>query len=43
MRELEPVMEAHESLFDAWAQGGVEGLVIGPLTFNAVALLLGGR
>jgi hypothetical protein len=43
MRELEPVMEAHEALFDAWAQGGVDGLVIGPLTFNAGALLPGVR
>ena len=32
MRHLEPVMAHHERLFDAWAAGGVDGLVIGPMT-----------
>ncbi len=41
MRDLEHVMDDHERLFDAWAEGGVDGLVIGPLVFNAVKLLKG--
>ena len=38
MRDLEYVMDDHEVLFDAWAEGGVDGLVIGPLLFNAPRL-----
>src|SRR5919201_7047026 len=34
MRHLEPVMADHERLFAAWAAGGVDGLVIGPMTFD---------
>ena len=34
MRHLEPVMADHERLFDAWGAGGVDGLVIGPMTFD---------
>ncbi|MEX1018098.1 MAG: hypothetical protein WDZ49_00485 [Litorilinea sp.] len=41
MRDLEHVMDDHERLFDAWAAGGVDGLVIGPLEFNAAKLLPG--
>jgi hypothetical protein len=33
MRHLEPVMDDHERLFDAWEAGGVDGMVIGPLSF----------
>ena len=33
MRSLEPLMADHERLFDAWAAGGVDGLVIGPMVF----------
>src|SRR4051794_12015770 len=33
MRGVEPVIDDHERLFDAWGAGGVDGLVIGPLTF----------
>jgi len=43
MRDLEHVMDAHELLFDAWAEGGVDGLVIGPLIFHAAKLLPGTR
>jgi len=39
MRDLEHVMDDHERLFDAWAEGGVDGLAIGPLVFNAAKLL----
>lgn len=41
MRDLETVMLDHERTFDAWAEGGVEGLVIGPLAFNREKLLPG--
>ena len=41
MRDLECVMNDHERLFDAWAKGGVDGLVIGPLMFNSTRLLKG--
>ncbi len=34
MRHMEPVMQDHGRLFDAWAAGGVDGLVIGPLAFE---------
>lgn len=33
MRGVEPVIADYERLFDVWAAGGVDGLVIGPLTF----------
>ncbi len=33
------VMNDHERLFDAWADGGVDGMVIGPLVFNSPDLL----
>jgi hypothetical protein len=34
MRGMEPVIGDHERLFDAWGAGGVDGLVIGPMTFE---------
>ncbi|NCA13028.1 MAG: hypothetical protein EBS89_02670 [Proteobacteria bacterium] len=34
MRHLEPVMADYQRVFDAWAEGGVEGVVIGPLAFE---------
>ena len=34
MRRLEPVLNDHDRLFDAWEAGGCDGLVIGPLVFN---------
>jgi len=43
MRDLESVLSDHERLFDAWQAGGVDGLVIGPLYFNAADLLPGVR
>ena len=33
MRHLEPVVEDHQRLFDAWEAGGVDGIVVGPLAF----------
>lgn len=33
MRGVEPIIDDYERLFDAWAAGGVDGLVIGPPTF----------
>ncbi len=41
MRDLESVMDDYERLFDAWAEGGVDGLVIGPMFFDAAKLLAG--
>ena len=43
MRDLEHVMENHERLFSAWAEGGVDGLVMGPPVFNAADLMPGVR
>lgn len=43
MRDLEHVMADSARLFDAWAEGGVTGLVIGPLEFRAAKLLPGVR
>jgi hypothetical protein len=39
MRDIEHVMDDYERLFDAWEVGGVDGLVIGPMFFNAARLL----
>ena len=33
MRGIDPVIDDYERLFDGWAAGGVDGLVIGPLNF----------
>ena len=41
MRDLEQVMDDHERIFDAWAEGGVDGVVFGPLMFNTAKLLPG--
>lgn len=43
MRDIEHVLADYERLFDAWAAGGVDGLVIGPLHFDAAALYAGAR
>lgn len=43
MRDLESVIAGPERIFDAWAEGGVEGMVIGPLVFNTEKLLPGRR
>lgn len=43
MRALEPVLADYERLFDAWAAGGVDGLVIGPLLFDQPKLYSGVR
>lgn len=43
MRDLEHVLDDHERLFEAWAAGGVTGLVLGPLEFRAAKLLPGTR
>jgi hypothetical protein len=43
MRDLEPVLADHARLFDAWAAGGVDGLVIGPLLFDQPKLYPGIR
>ncbi len=43
MRDLESVMDDHERIFDAWAEGGVEGVVFGPLVFGTDKLLPGTR
>lgn len=34
MRHLEPVISDYPRLFDAWEEGGVAGLVIGPMAFE---------
>jgi len=38
MRDLESVMDDHERILDAWAEGGVDGVVFGPLVFGAAKL-----
>lgn len=43
MRDLETVTQDPDRTFDAWAEGGVEGLVIGPLVFNREKLVPGRR
>ena len=43
MRDLEYVMDNYERLFPAWEAGGVDGLVMGPLMFNAADLMPGVR
>ena len=37
MRDLEFVMNDHERIFAGWAEGGVDGVVFGPLEFNGLA------
>jgi hypothetical protein len=43
MRDLESVMNDHARIFDAWAEGGVDGVVFGPLVFGTDKLLPGTR
>jgi len=43
MRDVEHILDDHERLFDAWAAGGVDGLVLGPMVFKAPDLLPGVR
>jgi len=42
-RDLESVMDDHERILDAWAQGGVDGVVFGPLVFGAPKLVQNAR
>ncbi|MAE63045.1 MAG: hypothetical protein CMJ18_02130 [Phycisphaeraceae bacterium] len=39
MRDLEHVMDDYQRCFDAWQAGGVDGIVLGPMMFNASKLL----
>ncbi|MBI2190463.1 MAG: hypothetical protein HYU36_00595 [Planctomycetes bacterium] len=41
MRGLEPLMEDHQRIFEAWNEGGVDGLVLGPMVFGADPLKWG--
>ena len=41
MRDVEHLLADHERILDAWAEGGVDGLVLGPPMFNAAKLLRG--
>lgn len=41
MRDMEHLMDDYERIFDGWVEGGVDGLVIGPPTFNTAKLHLG--
>jgi hypothetical protein len=41
MRDLESVMNNHEVIFDAWAEGGVVGVVFGPPVFGTNKLSQG--
>lgn len=43
MRDLESVMADPDRIFDAWDEGGVEGVVFGPLVFDTARLLPGCR
>ena len=43
MRDLEHLLNDYERLFDAWEAGGVSGLVIGSMNFNAPKLVPGQR
>ena len=38
MRDLESVMNDHERILDAWGEGGVDGVVFGPLVFGTAKL-----
>lgn len=38
MRDLESVMFDHERILDAWSEGGVDGVVFGPLVFGTSQL-----
>jgi hypothetical protein len=43
MRELEYLLGDYDPILDAWEAGGVDGLVIGPLSFGTLKLVLGTR
>jgi hypothetical protein len=43
MRDLEHLLDNYERLFDAWEDGGVTGLVVGSMNFNAAKLVPGNR
>ena len=43
MRDLESVMDDHERILDAWAEGGVDGVVFGPLVFGTNRLSQGAK
>jgi hypothetical protein len=43
MRDIDHMMNNYELFFDAWEEGGVDGLVIGPLFFNSATLLSGAK
>ena len=43
MRDLEHLLDNYERLFDAWEAGGVTGLVVGSMNFNAAKLVPGQR
>ena len=43
MRDIEYLLGDFQPILDAWEEGGVDGLVIGPLMFNAQKLLVGTR
>ena len=37
-RDLEGVMYDHERILDGWKEGGVDGVVFGPLVFGTATL-----
>ena len=41
MRDIEHLIDDYERIFDGWQEGGVDGLVIGPLEFNSPKLQVG--
>ena len=43
MRDLESVMNDHERILDAWGEGGVDGVVFGPLVFGTLKLSRDGQ
>lgn len=43
MRDIEHLIDDYDQLFDAWEAGGVTGLVVGSMNFNAPKLLPGQR
>ena len=38
-RDIEYILDDYDRIYDAWEEGGVDGIVIGPLVFNAADLL----
>jgi hypothetical protein len=43
MRDIEYLLGDSQPILDAWEEGGVDGMVIGPMMFNAQKLLVGTR